>query len=149
MRWRYKMLNQNNHEDSAIKFHLHQYESLRKELESCVREMRTIERYALIGTGVVWAWLATNQQIRVHYIVWWIPVLFSLLGGLRTFALIKSVRRLAAYIQTVESAFMNKRLEGWETFITQNRRQSIRYSIYLFWIILMLATIIVPIVIRP
>src|ERR1044072_7892065 len=86
-------------------FHLLQYEALRKEIESCVQEIRTLERYALIGTGFVWAWLASNSQLNISNIFLWIPLFFSVLGWLRTMALAASVRRLAAYIRHKEEPF--------------------------------------------
>src|SRR5258708_27703940 len=113
-----------------LDFHLVQYEALRKEIESCVEEMRSVERYALIGTGIVWAWLATNAQIKIPYIIiWWVPLLFSLFGWIRTVALATSVRRLAGYIREKEEPlFCNPGVEGWETYRWKNVRPSIKLS---------------------
>jgi hypothetical protein len=107
--------------------------------------MRTLERYALLGTGVVWAWLATNPQ---SHIFWWIPLLFCILGWLRTMAVVNSVRRLAGYIREVESSFFStETIAGWETYKLANVSRSVKLSVYTFWILLSAATIIVPLII--
>jgi hypothetical protein len=131
-----------------VDFHLIQYDALRKEIESCVHEIRTLERYTLIGTGFVWAWLASNQQLNVPSIFWWIPLLFSLLGWLRTLALATSVRRLAEYIRTVEESYLcNENVIGWETYKWSRVRPSIKLSVYTFWILLSAISIVVPLII--
>ena len=65
------MNKQDNYRDHAVDFHLREYDSLRKEVESTVQETRTIERYALIGTGTLWAWLATHKDVPPPEIIWW------------------------------------------------------------------------------
>ena len=135
--------------DPLADFHLVQYEALRGEIESCVQEIRTIERYALIGTGIVWAWLATNAQLEIPYIIWWVPLLFSLSGWLRTIALATSVRRLARYLREVEEDFFcGARVQGWETYKWNNVRPSIKLSVYTFWVVLSIATIVIPLAVK-
>jgi hypothetical protein len=131
-----------------IDFHLIQYDALRKEIESCVQEIRTLERYALLGTGIVWSWLAANPQLNIPYLFWYIPLLFSLLGWFRTTALAVSVRRLSQYIREVEEPyFCNEPGMGWETYRFARVQPSIKLSVYTFWIILSLVGVIVPIVV--
>lgn len=132
-----------------LNFHLIQFEALRKEIESCVEEIRIIERYALIGTGIVWAWLATNAQLNVPYVIWWIPLLFSVFGLFRTVALATSVRRLARYIrEKVEPLFCDQGVEGWETYRWKNVTPSIKLSVYTFWVLHSIATIAVPLIVK-
>src|SRR6266704_7018291 len=90
-------------QDHAIQFHLREYEALHEEIEASTQELRTLERYAVIGSGAVWTWLATTKlEPRPPGIVWWIPVLFSLHGIFRTGALLSSIKRTSTYLQMME-----------------------------------------------
>lgn len=83
-------------------FYIKEQEYLRREIESSVQETRTLERYALIGTSAVWVWLLTTKEIQYPKIALFIPVLFAVLGGLRSWALLKSIERASLYIQEIE-----------------------------------------------
>ena len=137
-----------NGHSPLVSFHLLQYEALRKEIESCIQEIRTLERYALIGTGFVWAWLASNPQLNIPNIFWWIPLVFSFFGWLRTMALVASVRRLAAYIRHVEEPyFCDETVIGWETYKWVRVKPSIKLSVYTFWIALSIISIAAPLIV--
>ncbi len=139
-------------QDHAIQFHLREYEALHEEIEASTQELRTLERYAVIGSGAVWTWLATTKlEPRPPGIVWWIPVLFSLHGIFRTEALLSSIKRTSTYLQKMEKVVYNQEiLSGWETYIhkPENRKQYILTSTWIFWVGLLIATIIIPLVAR-
>jgi hypothetical protein len=140
------------YQSSAIEFHKLEYEALHREIEASTQELLTLERYALIGSGAVWTWLATTKLVpKPPEIVWWIPVLFSLLGILRTWALLKSIARTSSYLQLLESVVYDQEiLGGWETFIhkPENRKQYLRKFTWIFWGVLLIATIVIPLVVR-
>jgi hypothetical protein len=137
-----------SHKAEATQFHLREYEALHKEMRSSSRELFTLELYAVIGSGIVWTWLATAKlEHQPPRILWWIPLLFSFLGILRTRALFSSIGRTSEYLQLMEKAFCKEGvLSGWETFIhkPENQKQYIRWTTWLFWIIFLIATILIP-----
>jgi len=40
-------------------FHLKEFECLRKEIDFSINEFHSVQRYAILATGAVWAWLFT------------------------------------------------------------------------------------------
>nr|VFK80113.1 MAG: hypothetical protein BECKSD772D_GA0070982_108512 [Candidatus Kentron sp. SD] len=52
---------------NANDFRIEEYKSLRAEIFEKVRETRILERYAILGTGVVWAWLLTTDTPNYHW----------------------------------------------------------------------------------
>ncbi len=139
-----------NREPTSIAFHLREYESLRKEIEGYIRESRILERYALIGTWVVWVWLATHYYsetpVNIPKITWWIPCLFVFLSGFRAWALLQGIFRVSKYIYRIEQAFSySETVTGWETFLKNEKSLPvITISAVFFWILLLAVTIIVP-----
>ena len=147
-------------------FHLKEYDSLRKEIELSIQEARTIERQALIATALVWTWLVTHADVNLPTISWWVPMFFAVLGGAKCYRLLKSVNRAAVYILELEKILTTDGL-GWEHFLFKDKARSIprplrtikwpalqremRFTSWpalFFWIVLLTATFLFPIVAR-
>jgi hypothetical protein len=132
-----------------------EYASLHGEIRELIAEARTLERQVLFGTGAVWAWLAIHGK-DVAQLGWFIPLLFALGGAFRAFALKRAVENIALYIRKLEGALAEgpPNLVGWETF----RRlrpppegfvtSGVMWSAHVFWALLILATVLVPLFIR-
>jgi hypothetical protein len=120
-------------------------EYLRASIVSSINETRTLERNSLIGTGAVWTWLATHQVTPNAQIVWWLPMIFALLGWLRARAVLRSIERSAAYIRHVE-AFLceGPGPRGWETHLAQERKPIVSRTMDIFWVCLLLLAIVIP-----
>ena len=105
---------------------LEEYRSLRAQLDYQVRDNRELERYAVLGVGVVFAWLAPIEH-PTHLVLpaWLVPPLIALHGRLRASTVSKRIDQLATYIQGLESQV---RVSGslspaWETTLAQSRKR--------------------------
>lgn len=131
----------------AFDFHVREHASLRREIELDKQEMRRLEVYAVIGTGLVWSWIVTSSNPVPEY-AWFIPMLFSILGLLKTQGLIKSILIKAAYLRELEKAVSKfELLQGWENYIEEHRGEYPSWLNWLFWLLLISVTIIVPILV--
>lgn len=126
-------------------FYKSQYEGLRREIELNITESRSIERYAAIAVAVVWAWLATNGTSDRYHWFWFIPVILTILGILRSRAIQKHFHVISKYLRTIEDRVCDSKTEGWETFINhpENSVHGISRSARVFWGVLLLATLLV------
>ncbi|WP_309398321.1 hypothetical protein [Cerasicoccus maritimus] len=119
-----------------------EWKELRNEAISLSQESRKLELVAVAGTGGVYAWLATNNLGNLQSAAWFIPVLFSLAGSLRAWAINKNIGVISKYLLTVESELSDN--EGWEAFF-KPRRGHLFGSAVTFWILFILITFTVPI----
>jgi hypothetical protein len=97
-------------EDQAL-FLVEEYRALRKEIDQHMIESRTEERYAIISSGVVWAWLILNHEKNA--LLWLVPVVLSIAIAFRTNAMSKHIEQIGMYIRTLELAFQ---WVGWEHY---------------------------------
>ncbi|MCP4696634.1 MAG: hypothetical protein GY862_07275 [Gammaproteobacteria bacterium] len=139
-----------NLSQEPLDFHFREFESLKKEIAVSISEERILERYTIVGTGIVWVWLLANPNMEIPKIGWWIPLLFAVLSALRSFTLLLSIRRMAKYIKQIEIiARFSSELPGWEHYCEENRLPFISISAGLFWAITLLSTAIAPFFMAP
>lgn len=138
-------------------FHLKEFEALRKEIEFTLGEHYNTQRYAVLATGAVWAWLFT-QKVQLT-LAWAIPGLFILCGWCRQFALFEQLRKLSCYIYGLESQLMRSDggkevsdrgprckepwIAGWEHFYhsPSARWRWAWISNHIVWLVLLVTTI--------
>ncbi len=121
---------------------MREYESLRKEIEQDIQELRAVERYAVLGTAAIWTWLASTTNLPVIFrLAWWIPLFLVILAGIRAFAIWQMMKLAALYIKQLEERLG---VEGWETYSGRVKGIVVRYSSLLFWLILVFVTITWP-----
>ena len=134
--------------EQQFQFIIEEYKSLKAELQSLVKELRTLETAAIAGIAAVYAWLAKDPANQVLVGAWWIPILFPLLGAFRQVAVLSRIMDLSEYIQLTEKRLDLSAPQGWEGFIkekrTKLRGKAIALSAFVFWFVLLLITIIVP-----
>jgi hypothetical protein len=126
-----------------------------------LQDSRAVERNVVVAIGVFWAFLFKElkdiRNPRLAHAAWLIPVLFAVLGGIRSFSLQHKFGQLAEYIQRIEDYFgtseAGKNLPGgWETFQAepdekqQRRKSYIVWSSRFFWIVLILTTIVAALI---
>lgn len=119
-------------------FLMKEFDALKTEIGEVRREIWSIERLAVGASGAVWAWLATNKP--EFGAVWFVPVLFAVLGGMRCSALSRSIQSAGEYLRLNESRVTN--YEGWETFKQRSGGAGIVRSQEVFWWTLFLITIV-------
>ncbi len=115
-------------------FELKQYELLKNEIEADIHETRALERYALLGTGAVWTFLAANAVARQHIIIWWAPFVLTIFCALRSYSLILIIRTKSEYLRCIESksSYFND-LSGFATFWEKERRGYVGKTMAFFW----------------
>jgi hypothetical protein len=134
------------HSDRAADFALQEHSELRAEIRDLIKDSRTLERNVIVGIGVVWGFLALHIPSGWDRWAWWVPVLFAVLGSLRTFGMTRAFRQYGAYLKHVETAFFGADdIEGWENFLLKDGRRALGPTTLLFWILLLLMTAAVAI----
>jgi hypothetical protein len=134
---------------SRSEIHLSQYSLLREEVVSHVAETRRVEVYAVGGVAAVYAWLVTHG-IELSA-AWFIPVMFPLLGAIRSYALFKRVQLIAIYLRDLEVYWFGASSpHGWERFFEEKVRKTketgsrVSFTAFLLWAALMVVTVIGP-----
>lgn len=127
-------------ETRKFEFHLKEHQTLRNEISDSVKELRTIERYVIVGIGGVWVWLITHPGIPLAALAWWIPFVLAVAGAIRGLALTVVIKRAAEYIRLIENKIERyEGLLGWEAWI-KTRRKLVICSSIAFWIVLVVTT---------
>ncbi len=118
---------------------------LRESFDTSAKEIGMLERYALLTTGTIWAWIVSNvdnSAFNIEYIIW-LPLFIQVLFGLRAWSVYNDMRALLNYISEIEKSFKLTSNLGWAQYWTRNRSKYRSTTGYVFWIILNLATILI------
>ncbi len=127
-----------------------EYEALRTEIATAVGEARTLERYALVAIGGIYAWYATKGA-GLDEAAWWVPVVLVVMASLRSLALQAAIAHLGGYLWEVEKEHLTRAPAGWEHHRREKfskRRWDPTLAPYvttatLYWIGLLAATVYV------
>ena len=127
-----------------------EWKALRSECKNHVDETRRIEKLTVGAAGAVYAWLITHttEIASFGWYVWIVPMLFSVLGALRSWALGKEIQITAEYLLLLENEFTDecKTGLGWEKFFAP-RRGDLYSAVVVFWVVFISVTILVPFVV--
>ncbi|GEM_PF-3840409 len=101
-----------------------EYLSLRKEIESMLLELSTLEKNCVLAIAAVYAWLAapptTHSRLSpFHAIVaWGIPLFLPIFGSLRAYSINNHFGTIRKYILSIEdvTAKSDNTFKGWEHF---------------------------------
>lgn len=112
---------------------LAEFNVVRDLIKEGLREIWAMERYALIGVAVFWAWLLAQPEWRPWMeLAKYVPVVLAGLAGLRCAAAYRSVKRLADYVHDkIEKPWGL----GWEHFLREHP-PGLLHVIAFFWIAL-------------
>ena len=88
--------------ETQKQFLMAEYVQLRNEITLCLQGIENTERYALVFSGAIWAWLATQKWNIAFFIVLLIPTLITRLFKIKRSALGSSINLMATYIQRIE-----------------------------------------------
>jgi hypothetical protein len=92
-------------------FTIHEYDALRREIESYFSELRKLEVYAALAIALVYYFLITLERsptpapINVPIWAWALPILFPFLAFLRALAFSSQIGLIADYIRQVEAYY--------------------------------------------
>ncbi len=124
-------------------FLLREHEAVRAELDEAVRETRVLEHYALFVAGAIWSWVASIGE-GTHPLLPWLPLLLILFLAFRAFVLTMHIDDLAKYLMKIEQKFELSAGLGFEIYF-QDRGKAKRFSAYVFWCLLLVASTLIPI----
>jgi hypothetical protein len=132
---------------SKNEFLVEELKGLRDKVNAAIGEARSLERYAVLLTGGVWAWMLTSEK-DLPKLSLWIPFICSCLMLLRESVIYLEIRDLAKYIRGQEEYFLGKNDGGWETEVAKStckiKEFRIPWAALVFWSILILTTLIGP-----
>ena len=128
-----------NLNDSQKQFLLQEHNQIREEIIWNIKQINETERYALILSGLIWAWLVTQQWNFSLIIAACIPALTTKMLQYRRKSLLGAIDTLAKYIYKVEEQFQSINNSG-ETLGWEHREKiepfhswSRSYWGFLFW----------------
>ena len=131
-----------------------EYISLRKEIDSMLLELSTLERSCVLAIAAVYVWLASNTEGLSPFhsaIAWGAPFFVAFFGALRAHSINEHFGIIASYIKTVEglTTSTDQTFLGWEHyFADQGRSVSQTKTRIWFWGILIGVTFVTWVVSR-
>lgn len=127
-------------------FYREEFATLHMVSDRYIRELFSIERFAVSGTVIVYAWLLVQPDNRVPNLAWYIPLIFGLLGAIRSYAVGRRLELISNYLKNIEDAVLSAdeknseagRFLGWERYWRARRKPvSVISSGAIFWIFLL------------
>lgn len=126
-----------------------EYQTLRKEVETSMVELNTLESTALLAVAAIFAWLITNKSEGLIHLGWFIPAALVFFCMLRAWSINRHLGWLGEYLKHHEAAHIQPHLRGWEHFIGDPEvvgstpRRGFRGKVtFFFWGVLFVATIV-------
>jgi len=130
---------------STSDVYLRIYEGLKKEIATDVKDARAAEHYTLLLTGGIWTFLAQNCSLKDIHWVWYLPAIFAIFSGIRVTALMFGIGPRARYLQKLEDTILEGcPIPGWEKSFTKKDRRVVGATIWLFWLVMIGATVLIP-----
>jgi len=93
----------------------HEFVALRAEILSALKDVRALERYVLVTTGAMWAWLIVHRVD--DWRAWGIPVLLVFVGLIRTISIMQHLGTMGRYIREYLHG-------GYEQFLEKRRLET-------------------------
>jgi len=118
-----------------------EYSSLREEQVEKIRQTFALSQFALVVTGVMWAWLTTQGRELPRNLVTWPPLVIALLFTSLYWALRRDIRTLGARIASLERHFRVPPELAWESAAseTYTRTRVVHWAI---WGVLLAANLV-------
>jgi hypothetical protein len=119
---------------TAEQFHLEQLKALRGEIDECIKYLRQIEVYTVLGNVAVWTFMLTHTPLpSIAVYAWWGPVVLNLFALLKHLTLRIQLESLGSYIERAQQRLPFCDL-GWEDSC-ERREFGRMHSLFnwLFW----------------
>ena len=141
------------------RFDLDEFNAIRQEILLRVEATFKLEIVAVTGAAAVYAWLGTRTSGPKDSLLWFLPVVVSLLGWLRAETLGHQAYSAGTYLLYLERRLRPRELEkiretsiepavhGWEGYIRlpRIRRWYIDHVSRIFWGVFLLASLVLAI----
>jgi hypothetical protein len=128
-----------------IEYVLNECAHVRKSYDDRVNQTRALERYSIIATGGIWSWCATNPGSPEVALLKWMPAIITFLFGIRAWGNAKAIAATRNYLALVEQHLALPGNIGWGRYLEKHQEPRLAMTAYLFWAILQILTILVPI----
>ncbi|TBW07221.1 hypothetical protein E0E52_12455 [Azotobacter chroococcum] len=126
-----------------------EYQTLRKEVETAMSELNTLESAALLAVATIFSWLVTHASESVIRLGWFIPAILVFFCILRAWSINRHLGWLGEYLKEHETVFIQPQLRGWEHFIgdpapeTNKPRRGFRGRLtFFFWVALLVTAVV-------
>ena len=133
--------------DHQKEYFLQENSQLREEILENIKGINEAERYALIMSGAIWAWLVTQQWTLSFIIAVCIPALATGLLYRKREALSDAIKEKATYIKKIEGVFELKSTEGealgWER---REREKNFKNWSKTYWKLLLWGNIVIALI---
>ena len=105
-------------------FQKEEYATLRKEVESNMTELATLEKVCVGGVAAIFAWIAKNSGDYHGFekFVWMVPSILPIFGMLKAKAIGSHLTLLGQYLREVEIAHLPEGSSpgGWEAYFEKH-----------------------------
>jgi uncharacterized membrane protein len=142
-------------EGTSKEFLVAEYSALRAEVLATLSEVRALKRYIVLGCAGIWSWAATHPESPRALL--FVPVVLTLLGGLRAWTYSRDFHFAHVYIGRLEQTLLEdapgetRRKDafplGWEKYDKEGHNY-VTVSAIIFWVALLLAAVVAVCVIH-
>lgn len=100
-----------------------EYEKLQNEISQALSEIGELERFSLVSSGGIFAWLLTVKDFKGdEQIAYFLPSILSILFGIIAYGHFSRIKLIGKYIKEKYEIFMdlekNQKIKfGWETYL--------------------------------
>lgn len=129
-----------------------EYNAVTTQKDEAIKHTNYIERNCLVLAGIIWAWMSTQtiSNENLQTIGWYLPLFISLLSLFRVIGLNHLIHDCESYLIIIEKNVFSeaKQQNGWNSYRKDKKNGAktfIGISAYLFWGVLLLACILVPV----
>jgi|WetSurMetagenome_2_1015567.scaffolds.fasta_scaffold624873_1 hypothetical protein len=122
-------------EDNAAtnEFLLREHQMLHAKMDLFTKEQFIMARAALAFTAIFWAYLAIAQPGWMPGFAYWTPTIVVVLLIIRTLSLLMVVRRMRAYLLSLESHMQLPDVLGWEKQRLRQKAGGVKALCILYW----------------
>jgi hypothetical protein len=108
------------------------YQELRAEIRDSINAIESAQRDALIFSGAIWAWLAT-QSWKPHFqFILLLPLCVSFFYWYKHLQISRTITNIAIYLKKVEEQIVPEGL-GWETYVARAGHKHFKYWNIFYW----------------
>ena len=101
-------------------FQKEEYATLRREVESCMSELATLEKLCVGGVAAIFAWVAKDSGSYQNFakFAWFMPSIITIYGMLKSRAIGSHLNVLGGYLRKIEVSQLppDAEVEGWEKY---------------------------------
>lgn len=119
---------------------LAEYDQIRVEIGEKLREIRSLPKFAIVGSAAVWAWGLAHSDSGALPVIKYIPLSLTILIWMQNAAANNDLFRIGSYLARVERAFDLPSGLGWEN--RAKRRSWVQHWSTAFWLTLTLANVV-------